>query len=205
MMAQIEISWVAAGLMALSAGTAASTPRADLPPPSVRDKGMKSVPLVRQLTVPALQSIPGSVSCTIRYTDKYFGHLSDRQYSLKYKMRLQSTCYDVRAVKWLGEFPVGLDSGTENWVPDIEGRLNWAASAGGQEGVDPTYRKLRRDALRAYTLKSVNAQGFAFTEKRSSATRSTVSAISTPACSTPRWPCVAEEMSAMSLTDRRAI
>lgn len=31
--------------------------------------------------------------------------------------------------------------------------------------MDPNYRKLRRDALRAYTLQSINAHGFAFTEE----------------------------------------
>lgn len=159
-------------LMALAHGVGvaaggAATPAPDLPPSTLRDKGVKPVLRVREHQFKGYASTgePNTVACRIRYTDKYFGYLKDRDFYFQGKFRLQSTCYRAAAVVWLREFPVSFDSVSQEWVPDIERRLNWAASAGGQEGVDLAYRKLRRDALRAYALKSVNAQGFAFTEE----------------------------------------
>jgi hypothetical protein len=161
---KICLTTLLAAVLSASAG-AAPPAQWDLPPPVLRDKGMKPLLRVRELLVPTLREIPGSVTCKIRYTDKYFGYLKDREYSLNYKMRLQSTCYDAKKIEWLNEMPLRFDTERREWVPDIEKRLQWAASAGGQEGADPEYKELRRNALRAYTVKSVNAQGFAFTEE----------------------------------------
>lgn len=158
---------------AMGAASAAGTSTAsdlDLPPLVLRgkgDKGMKPLTRIRehQFKGYPLSGERNSVPCRIRYTDKYFGYLKDRDYYFQEKFRLQSTCYEAQNVRWLNEFPVRFDSAAQEWVPDIERRLDWAASAGGQEGVDPNYRRLRRNALHAYTLKSINAQGFAFTEE----------------------------------------
>lgn len=165
MMVQMQISRVAACVMALSAGAVAHAHQEGLPPPAVCDKGMAPVALVRQLTFPALESIPGSVRCAITYRDRYFGYLSDRQYSLKYKMRLQSTCYEAQKFEGLESIPLEFNAERREWVPNLDKRLKWAATAIGQEELDPAYKTLRREALRAYPLKSVNAQGFAFTEE----------------------------------------
>jgi hypothetical protein len=154
----------------LSAGACAGTAppaQSDLPPPVLRDKGMKPLLRVReqQFKNSTSAGFPNTVACRIRYVDKYFGYLKDSDYYRQGKMPFQSACYDAKEVEWLNEMPLRLDTERRGWVPDIEKRLQWAASTGGQEGVDPDYRELRRNALRAYTVKSVNAQGFAFTEE----------------------------------------
>jgi len=156
---------LAVALNAGAASSSASPVAPDLPPPALRDEGMKPLLRVRELLVPALREILGSVTCRIRYTDRYFGYLRDRDYALNYKMRLQSTCYEAKRVAGLESIPLRFDEERREWVPDIEKRLKWEATASSQEELDPDYKTLRRNALRAYTLKSVNAQGFAFTDE----------------------------------------
>jgi hypothetical protein len=150
----------------MAAGGAA-TPALDLPPLTLRDKGMKPVLRLREHQFKGYASTgePNTVPCRIRYTDKYFGYLKDRDYYFQEKFRLQSSCYDAQKFEGLESIPHAFDAERREWVPDLEKRLKWAATAIGQEELDPAYKKLRRDALRAYTLKSVNAQGFAFTEE----------------------------------------
>lgn len=145
----------------------AATPALDLPPLTLRDKGMKPVLRLREHQFKGYASTgePNTVACRIRYTDKYFGYLKDRDYYFQEKFRLQSSCYDAQKFEGLESIPLGFDAERREWVPDLEKRLKWVATAISQEELDPAYKKLRRDALRAYTLKSVNAQGFAFTEE----------------------------------------
>lgn len=151
-------------VVAFADGGPASKP--DLPPPVLRDKGMRPLLRVREIQFRDYTSIgeKNTTPCRINYTDRYFGYLKDSDYYQKGKMPLQSACYVAKRIGWLNEVPLRFDDATQGWVPDIEKRLLWSASAGGQEGVDPEYKKRRRNALRAYTLKSVNAQGFVFTE-----------------------------------------
>ena len=121
----------------------------------------RSISRVRQYYFSHNDYLPETIPCAIRFTDQYFGYLTDQQYfSLTYKMRLQSACFPKSYANVLDQEPVRHDSEANRWVPDIDKYVRWVSGS-----PDPEFEAKVRAAVRVYPLESVNARGYAFTDE----------------------------------------
>jgi hypothetical protein len=115
-----------------------------LMPPQLREKGVKPDFVRRTLSFPNLsQYSPGSVACTISFSDFYFGYLRDEKFYRLKKWPFSSACYtsteDVVTSGWARR------GKTNSW------QINFA----------PDDSAAFRRTTKIYQLSTGNAQGWA--------------------------------------------
>jgi hypothetical protein len=134
-------------------------------PPQLREKGMKSVSVRRTLSFPDLsQYSPGTVACTISFSDFYFGYLRDEKFYRLNKWPFSSACYkatdpDPSKPNLADGLSVNFDVNANRWVKD---RSRFEAHLRAQ-GMEEEWVKKYADADRFYELATQTAKGFAMT------------------------------------------
>lgn len=134
-------------------------------PPQLREKGMKSVFVRRTLSFPDLsQYSPGTVACTISFSDFHFGYLPDDKFYHLNKWPFSSACYkatdpDPSKPNLADGLSVNFDAKTNRWVSD-KNRFEVHLRA---QGMDEDWVKKYADADRFHELTTQTAKGFAMT------------------------------------------
>lgn len=134
-------------------------------PPQLREKGMKSVSVRRTLSFPDLsQYSPGTVACTISFSDFHFGYLPDDKFYRLNKWPFSSACYkatdpDPSKPNLADGLSVNFDVKANRWVKD---RSRFEAHLRAQ-GMEEEWVKKYADADRFYELTTQTAKGFAMT------------------------------------------
>jgi len=120
----------------------------DLPPAALRDRGQRPVAVVRYRSFPSRIEYGRTEepSCSFRFSDPYFGYLTDSTYALERKSLVNFTC-------------VGAADGTvdQGWATFDNKLGRW------QTNLDPDEVAELKRTIRLYQLQAVNSTGWAVT------------------------------------------
>jgi hypothetical protein len=145
--------WTVAFVLASSCTFAA-----DHPPKIFQDKGKKSLHLEREFLTrsPVGTGLGYSISCHAKLLDSFFGYLDDAQFFTR-KLPFNLVCYASND-SIVGGGAISRDAKSGKWVRNVSKLVK-------SSGVDWTSEEIREQemAIRVYSLKIVNAEGYAYT------------------------------------------
>lgn len=136
------------------------------PPQALRDLGRKPTRHVRTVVIPDFgkERPPGTVSCRFKFTDPFFGYLTDEWYYARNKIPFGFMCYDATdpdpsKPNLADGFSVNFDVKMSRWVSD-RSRFESHLTA---QGMETEWVKKYADADHFYELTTGTATGFAIT------------------------------------------
>jgi hypothetical protein len=149
----------------LQIGPSISFSAASVPLP-LKDTGKRTVEIVRIVKIPDFgkDRPSGAVPCRFKFTDPFFGYLSDEWYYSRSKIPFGFMCYnatdpDPSKPNLADGFSVNFDMKAKRWVSD---RSRFEAHLRAQ-GMDEEWVKKYADADHFYELTTKTAKGFAMT------------------------------------------